>query len=109
MNKEDLHDIASKGKTDVIRLKPNSKMAQFKYMSDVNEPLECIEMLRKLNLVITTLCELSDCNYYLDYIWNGGTWLREKLEKNGFTEDYFTEIEDQLSLLRTLLFGDALD
>ena len=62
MNKEDLHDIASRGKMDAIRLKPNSKMAQFKYMSDVNEPLECIEMLRKLNLAITTLSELEKSN-----------------------------------------------
>ena len=109
MNKEDLHDIAQKGKMDAIRLKPNSKMAQFKYMSDVNEPLECIEMLRKLNLAITTLSELSDCNYYLEHIWNGGTFLRENLEKNGFTEDYFMEVEDKLRLLRALLFGDSLD
>ena len=86
MNKEDLHDIAQKGKMDAIRLKPNSKMMQFKYMSDVNEPLECIEMLRRLNIVITTLSELSDYNYYLDYIWSAGTFLRENLEKNGFTE-----------------------
>ena len=109
MNKEDLHDIAQKGKMDAIRLKPNSKMMYFKHMSDVNEPLECIEMLRRLNLVITTLSELSDYNYYLDHIWNAGTFIRENLTKNGFTEDYFMEVEDKLRLLRALLFGDALD
>ena len=66
-------------------------------------------MLIRLNIVITTLSELSDYNYYLDYIWNTGTFLRENLEKNGFTEDYFMEVEDKLRLLRALLFGDSLD
>ena len=81
---------------------------KYSYMSEfpmVNNPLECVMLLGRLNEAIETLSALQD-DYYTNYIWNSNTHQQELLKKNGFTEDYFSEVENQLSLLRTILLGE---
>ena len=81
----------------------------YSFMSELqmaNEPLQCVLLLGRLNEAIETLSCLQD-DYYTDYIWNAGNKQREILEKNGFNEEWFGEIEDKMILLRTLLMGEA--
>lgn len=78
-------------------------------LREANEPLECVALLKALNDMITTLYELSDGSYYLDHIWNAGSWLNSKLKENGFEEDYFVGIAEKMETLRAILMGDALD
>ena len=74
----------------------------------VNEPLECVLLLGRLNEAISTLLALQD-DYYADYIWNSNSWQKKQLEQNGFTEEWFSDVENKLSLLRTILMGNNYD
>ena len=78
------------------------------YLANVNEPTECVMLLKKLNQMIDTLYELSD-DYYRDYIFNQSTIILNELEKNGFNEDYFMHLADRMEKLRGILYRDALD
>ena len=71
----------------------------------VNNPTECVLLLGRLNEAISTLSALQD-DYYTDYIWNSGARQTELLKQNGFTEEWFCEVEDKLSLLRSILMGE---
>lgn len=75
----------------------------------VNEPFEVALLLQDLNHLINTLSKLSDSDYYLDYIFNGGTAINEGVQALGITEDYLMGLEDKFSKLRSLLYGDRLD
>jgi hypothetical protein len=84
---------------------------KYSWMSElplVNEPLECVLLLGRLNEAIGTMLALQD-DYYTDYIWNSNTAQKEQLEQNGFTESWFSEVEDKLSLLRSILMGNNYD
>lgn len=84
---------------------------KYSWMSElplVNNPLECVLLLGRLNEAISTLCALQD-DYYTDYIWNSNSAQKEQLEKNGFNENWFSEVEDKLSLLRSILMGNNYD
>lgn len=91
------------------RKKPDHSYTWFRQLGDVNEPLECIMMLKELNDTIDLLYKLWDANYYLDFIWNSGASQDKELKENGFTEEYFQEVTAKFEMLRTILFGHALD
>lgn len=81
---------------------------KYSFMSElplVNDPLECVMLLGRLNEAINTFSALQD-EYYTDYIWNSDKAQKEQLEKSGFSEDWFSEVEDKLSLLRGILMGN---
>ena len=106
---KEIADNASEANIHYMNNIPSEKMSRVIGLNEVNEPLECLAVLKRLNEAISTLCRLQDTDYYLHHIWNSGTWLDEKLKENGFTEEWFSEIEDKLTTLRALLMGDALD
>ena len=84
---------------------------KYSWMSElplVNDPLECVLLLGRLNEAISTLSALQD-DYYTDYIWNSNSEQKKQLEQNGFTEEWFSEVENKLSLLRTILMGNNYD
>ena len=84
---------------------------KYSWMSElplVNDPLECVLLLGRLNEAISTLLALQD-DYYTDYIWNSNSEQKKQLEQNGFTEEWFSEVENKLSLLRTILMGNNYD
>ena len=84
---------------------------KYSWMSElplVNDPLECVLLLGRLNEAISTLLALQD-DYYTDYIWNSNSEQKKQLEQNGFTEEWFNEVENKLSLLRTILMGNNYD
>ena len=84
---------------------------KYSWMSElpsVDDPLECVLLLGRLNEAISTLSALQD-DYYTDYIWNSNSEQKKQLEQNGFTEEWFSEVENKLSLLRTILMGNNYD
>jgi hypothetical protein len=88
------------------RKKDNYK--QIPLLGEVNEPAECVVLLKRLNQMISTLWKLSD-DYYRSYIFNNSTVIDEELEKNGFDDDYFEELAYRMEKLRGILYRDALD
>ena len=84
------------------------KYSVFSELQMTNGPTECVLLLGRLNEAISTMLALQD-DYYTDYIWNAGTRQTELLKQNGFTEEWFSEVEDKLSLLRTILMGENYD
>jgi len=78
-----------------------------KHMNMVNDKYECALLLKKLNDMIETLSELQD-DYYTDYIFNANADQKERLENEGFTEEWFLEIEDRFTRLRSILYGDTI-
>lgn len=78
------------------------------YLANVNEPTECVMLLKRLNQMIDTLYKLSD-DYYRDYIFNQSTTILNELEKNGFNEDYFMNLAYRMEKLRGILYREALD
>lgn len=81
----------------------------FEYMSQVNEPVQCVEFPRQLNDAIEFVSALTDTEHYLDYIWNASGNVDEMLKSQGLTEEYFNDMWNKLEKLRTILFGDALN
>ena len=75
----------------------------------VNEPFECVELLRKLNQAINLFYELEDESYYMDYIFNAGTYSTDDLRKFGITKDWCTETARKLEQIRNTLYGDNVD
>lgn len=75
---------------------------------EANKPLECVLLLGRLNEAISLLLCLQD-EYYTDYIWNASSLHDEQLKSAGLTEDFFSEVEDKLRTLRSILIGDSLD
>lgn len=75
---------------------------------EANKPLECVLLLGRLNEAISLLLCLQD-EYYTDYIWNTSPLCDEQLKSAGLTEDFFSEVEDKLRTLRSILMGDSLD
>ena len=110
-NIKDIKESAEKGKRDgkVDHYGLPTRWSGMTLLREAKEPLECVAMLKALNDMITTLYELSDGRYYLDYIWNAGSWLNKKLEENGFQENYFIQLAEKMETLRAILMGDALD
>lgn len=111
MDIESIHNSKSNGGTygrrkDIER--PKFKSSLVPQLNMVNDPTECIYILKRLNDVITTLCIIGD-DYYTHYIWNISSDADSKLKEAGFTEDYFYEVEKKLTELRSLLVGDNLD
>lgn len=92
-------------KQNEARRDARRKYACMLELPTVNEPLECVMFLGRLNEAIDTLSALQD-DYYTDYIWNSGSAQKKQLDENGFTETWFSEVEDKLSLLRNILMGD---
>lgn len=74
-------------------------------LQNVNDPLECVMLLGRLNEAINTFAALQD-DYYTDYIWNSNTAQNDQLKQNGFSENWFSEVGDKLSLLRGILMGN---
>lgn len=83
------------------------KYAIGEYLSETNEPLECVMLLGRLNEAIDTVSALTD-DYYTHYIWNSSSIHDKELRDAGFTEDYFVALEDRLIKLRMILMGDNL-
>ena len=75
---------------------------------EVNEPLECVLLLGRLNEAISLLLSLQD-SYYTEYIWNASSLHNEQLKAAGLDSDFFSEVEDKLRTLRSILMGDSLD
>ena len=71
----------------------------------VNEPLECVLILGRLNEAISTMLALQD-DYYTNYIWNSNTEQQELLKENSLTEEWFSRVESKLTLLRSILMGE---
>ena len=88
------------------RKKDNYK--QIPLLGEVNEPAECVVLMKRLNQMISTLWKLSD-DYYRSYIFNNSTVIDEELEKNGFDDDYFEELAYRMEKLRGILFREAFD
>lgn len=74
----------------------------------VNDNLECVLLLGRLNEAISTMCALQD-DHYTDWIWNASTYQKEALEKAGLTEDLFEMVERKLTELRAILMGENLN
>ena len=91
------------------RDKPNSKYGWFSGLPEVNEPVECVMVLKKLNQAIDLMYELSDSAYYLDHIWNASTMQKDDLKEIGADEDYFDGVANKLEQLRCILFGRNLN
>ena len=77
-------------------------------LPNVNENLECVLLLGRLNEAIELLSELQD-PYYTEYIWNSGTDQGDALKKAGLDEDYFYETELKLAQLRMILVGSNVN
>jgi hypothetical protein len=75
----------------------------------VNEPYECVMLLERMNNLISTLSQLTDEGYYMDYIFNRGTLTEELLKDIGITEEYISNTLDKFEKLRIALFGDCID
>lgn len=88
------------------RKKDNYK--QIPLLGEVNEPAECVVLLKRLNQMIDTLWKLSD-DYYTSYIFGHSTVIDEELEKNGFDEDYFMKLAHRMEKLRGILYREAFD
>ena len=86
-----------------------TKFSGISLLREGNEPVECVALLKALNETIETMYCLSDTSYYLDYIWNAGTWVKERLKENDLDEDYFIKVAEKLETLRAILMGDSLD
>lgn len=98
-----IEQMQEKAKRDARR-----KYSWMSEMPLVNEPVECVLLLGRLNEAISTLLVLQD-DYYTDYIWNSNSEQKKQLEQNGFTEGWFSDVENKLSLLRTILMGNNYD
>ena len=85
------------------------KPLHMKNFNQVNEPYECVMLLEKINRIITTLYELSDTRYYLDYIFNQSIIIQEQLREKGFNEDYFSELAYKFEELRSIAYGECID
>ena len=85
------------------------KPLHMRNFNNVNEPYECVMLLDRLNLVITTLYQLSDTGYHLDYIFNSRTTVMEQLKEKGIDESYFTGVAEKLEYLRSIVYGDCID
>ena len=77
-------------------------------LPDTNKPLECILLLGRLNETINLLLALQD-NYYTDYIWNASSIQAEQLRAAGLEPNFFSDTEDKLRTLRSILVGDNLN
>lgn len=77
-------------------------------MPEVNNPIECVLLLGRLNEAISLLLSLQD-SYYTEYIWNASSLHNEQLKKAGLDDDFFGDVEDKLRTLRSILMGDSLD
>ena len=77
-------------------------------MPEVNNPLECVLLLGRLNEAIDLLLCLQD-GYYTEYIWNASSLHDEQLKVAGLDSDFFNEVESKLRTLRSILMGDSLD
>ena len=75
----------------------------------VNEPFEVAQLLADLNTTISTLWQMSDDDYYLNYIFNAGSTQNEMIKELGIDENWFTETAEKLDKLRVVLFGNNLD
>lgn len=84
------------------------KYKQIPLLGEVNEPAECVVLLKRLNQMIDTLWKLSD-DYYTSYIFGHSTVIDEELEKNGFDEDYFEKLAIIMEKLRGILYREAFD
>lgn len=84
------------------------KYALNSMLPDTNKPLECVLLIGRLNEAINLLLSLQD-DYYTDYIWNASSTQAEQLRAAGFEPKFFSDIEDKLRTLRSILIGDSLD
>ena len=85
------------------------RKSAFDYMlPDTNKPLECTLLLGKLNEAINLLLSLQD-DYYTDYIWNASSTQAEQLRAAGLEPKFFSDIEDKLRTLRSILIGESLN
>lgn len=84
------------------------KYALNSMLPDTNKPLECVLLIGRLNEAINLLLSLQD-DYYTDYIWNASSTQAEQLRVAGFEPKFFSDIEDKLRTLRSILIGDSLD
>lgn len=75
----------------------------------VNEPFEVAQLLADLNTTISTLWQMSDDDYYLDYIFNAGSAQNEMVKELGIDENWFEETAEKLEKLRVVLFGNNLN
>lgn len=85
------------------------KPLHMRNFSEVNEPYECVMLLERINRMISTLYELSDTEYYLDYIFNSSTITQEHLGEIGISEDFFTQTAKKIEKLRSALYGECID
>lgn len=105
MSKE--NDVIETAKTKAQR-DSHRKYALSNDLQNVNDPLECVLLLGRLNEAIDTLCALQD-EYYTNYIWNSSTRVDDALKKEGFNEELFYDMECKLSKLREILMGDSMN
>lgn len=84
------------------------KYALDSMLPETNKPLECILLLGKLNEAINLLLSLQD-DYYTDYIWNASSTQAEQLREAGLNPEFFSDIEDKLRTLRSILIGESLN
>lgn len=75
----------------------------------VNDPYECVVLLKEINNLIDTLSKLTDSEYYLKNIFNSSTTMDEHLKEIGIDEDYLMETLDKFEKLRAAVFGDNID
>lgn len=94
---------------DALRMKQRHEYSTCKYLAEVNDPTECVILLKKINDAVHTLYTLSDTDYYLDNIWNAGTDTTKQLADVGITEEWLMETAEKLEQIRTILFGTSLD
>lgn len=78
-------------------------------LGEVNDPYECVKLIKGLNQAIDLMWCLSDSAHYLDYIWNAGTDQDEHLKDAGITEEWIDETACKLETLRMILVGCNLN
>lgn len=98
-----------KGKTDARRKREPAYQFRCDLLDEVNEPLECVALLKLLNDTIDNIWTLTDAGYYLDHIWNANADTSEKLKNAGFDDDYFINLAYRFENLREILIGGSID
>lgn len=74
----------------------------------VNDYNGCLEVISTLNAAITCLYRL-DSGTLSDDPFNDTSTVTIALEMLGFSEGYFSELADRLTLYRSVLCGDSVD
>lgn len=105
---DEIETAVSNGRTFSHDHKPIKKYegkAWFTAMPDVNEPVECVMLLGKINDAISLFGELTD-SHYTEWIFNASSvheeWIKE-------FDEWISKTQDKLLKFRALLYGDNID